>query len=734
MTQPISHTIRNFNPFSTYREVKKDGREYLVVNGVAIVEGVLNKYFVPFEEFGAFEKDWDGVPLVLRHPKQNNGSARVPHPDVPVIGNFYSASLDSTNRRMTGEYWFDKATLLAFDEGKKIHNDILAGKMIETSTGYYAGLEQNPGDFKGITFIGIQRNIHPDHIAVLPDEVGACSIKDGCGINRNSSVVSNCDGCPCKNGAVQNMTGNMPAEGKAMYERVYKEAREAGDSEEVAAKKAWGACKKAGWHKKGDEWVKANYAIYTNEDDGMGAESKSMIAFMLPEDVREQIREKFPFITDEVYNSLHLTLAYLGETPDVDMVRSLWSMFEAADYQTPVQGKVQGLARFISADDDQDAFVLTFDSPDIHQLHRSLTNTLGWRGVRLPSEHGFIPHITLAYIGKDDELPANTFEPFDLAVTGIALVNGDDVMLNVPFTGGGMIALNHGGDRHKNGTDQSVHGGGNGKSSWKEGYSKHGAGFAIIRDSSGLVESATSEPANLRREKDVINWFMEHGLTDDDFSKIEHTYKNGQYILSLRKNTQAPSLFKNMLDKLFRTQNNKENPMDKIKELLRQIANSAGWNVSFDDASKSANVTLNTAAPLSDELTGLESIVKEMGGVEKFKATLNALANIPANMQALTETVNGLGEGLKTASAMAQNAAQEAETKKANVISRLIANAACPLDETTLKGLSVMQLEKLEASIQPTSYLGLGSFVNQTTFNASDDVLGVPSMVLGAKE
>lgn len=634
MTQTLQ-SVSNYNPFKSHRIEKKNGREYLVTPGVTIVEGVLNKFLVPMEEFGAFVKDWDGVPLVLRHPKQNGGSARVPHPDVPVIGNFYGASLDSQNRRMTGEYWFDKDALLSIEEGREIYQNILDGKMVETSTGYFAHIEEIPGHHKGVSYFGVQRNIHPDHIAVLPDEIGACSIKDGCGINRNSSLYANCEGCPCKQG-VHNMTGNLPAEGKAIYEKVYKEARDAGDSEEKAAKKAWGACKKAGWHKKGDEWVKQNYAIYTNEDSGMDYASSSMIAFMLPEEVKADIKERFPFVQDDVLESLHLTMAFLGETEKLDMVKTLWAMFEAASYKGSIEGEVQGLARFISGE-DRDAFVLTFDSPHIIKLREALARELDWRGVSIPSEHGFIPHITLAYIDKDEDLPITTFEPFNLTIDRIDLVNGNSTLLSVPLSG-------------------------------------------------------------------MVN------------------------------NTQAPSLLtraESWLANIF-NQNKEKNPMDKIKELLKQIANSAGWSITFDDQAKSASATLNTAAPLSDELTGLESVVKEMGGIEKFKATMNALVGMPAALAALTETINGLGEGVKQASVMAQNAAQEAETKKSAVVARLIANAQCPLDEATLKGMSLMNLEKLEASYQPTNYAGLGGFVNMTN-TAEDDVLGLPS-VMAEKE
>lgn len=52
-------------------------------------------------------------------------------------------------------------------------------------------------------------------------------------------------------------TGNLPASGKSLFEKVYNASKKAGDSEEVAAKKAWAAVKNAGWHKdKEGKWVK----------------------------------------------------------------------------------------------------------------------------------------------------------------------------------------------------------------------------------------------------------------------------------------------------------------------------------------------------------------------------------------------------------------------------------------------------------------------------------------------
>lgn len=637
--------ITNFNPFSTYRTTTKNGKNYLVVNGVSIIEGVLNKYFVSMDEFGAFVSDWNGVPLVLRHPKENNGSARVPIPDVPVIGNFYGAMLDSDNRRLIGEYWFDETALLATNEGKDIYDSILAGKIIETSTGYYANLENNPGNYNGLPYIGIQREIHPDHIAVLPDEIGACSIRDGCGINRNSDqllqsnktkscVTANCGECTMK---IANMTGNLPVEGKAIYEKVYKKAIDDGDDEKTAAKKAWGACKRAGWHKKDDEWIKKNYAIYENADDAIDISSKSMIAYNLPDDLRKKIKEIFPFIKDEIYNNLHLTLAFLGETAEVNIIRTLQSMFDVAEYQNKVEGQIQGLARFISGG-DQDVFVLTYDSPDLPELHRKLSQELIWKGVRIPGEHGFIPHITLAYIGKDDDLPSNTFTPFGMTITDIELVNGGQTFIKVP-----------------------------------------------LQEMNGIGQAPSHN-----------NWLVNQ----------------------------------------FARKPKKENKlMDEIKAMVQKILNSVGWNVQFDDAAKNASATQNITSP-SPTLTGLESVINKLGGVEKFAELLVNLQAIPASVQALSTAVKGIETSVQAASQMAQNLASAAETEKKEIVARLVANDACPLDEATLNGINMDSLRKLEQSYLPTNYAAMGGFVpNSSTNIDAEDVLPLPSYVdaTGAK-
>ena len=185
--------ISNRNVFTTFREETIGGIEYIICNGVPLVEGVLNGRYVSAKEFGAFPSDWNDVPIVMRHPKKNGGVARVPFPDVPPVGRFYNAKLDGT--RLTGEFWLDKNKLMSTDEGEVILMKIKSSHPIEISTGYFAESLPKTGKFNGLEYGLVDTNLHADHIALLPDDIGACSVKDGCGLNRNNGESSqdNCE-------------------------------------------------------------------------------------------------------------------------------------------------------------------------------------------------------------------------------------------------------------------------------------------------------------------------------------------------------------------------------------------------------------------------------------------------------------------------------------------------------------------------------------------------------------
>lgn len=161
--------------------------DYLVAPTIALVEGILNGELVLAEEVGMYPDAWAGIPVVVpSHPLDDDGlpaTANAPETLAEIqIGSFFNPEMDGDKLR--GELWIDVAKAKAVVRGIEAINLLEAGKAIEISTAYFRDLEEVAGERDNEEFVGISRNIRPDHIAVLLDSVGACSWEDGCGVPR----------------------------------------------------------------------------------------------------------------------------------------------------------------------------------------------------------------------------------------------------------------------------------------------------------------------------------------------------------------------------------------------------------------------------------------------------------------------------------------------------------------------------------------------------------------------
>lgn len=169
-----------------------DGREYAVVPATIIVQGVLNGELVPADEMAEFAERWNGRPVPLRHP--TNGTGEYISSNDPavieqhVIGTIFNAEF--LGDRVRAEMWIDTAKVARLGgEAVATLQRLDAGDVVEVSTGYYAHFEEGAGTFNGQAYTGIQRNLVPDHVALLPDEVGACSVANGCGAGRFNAAT-----------------------------------------------------------------------------------------------------------------------------------------------------------------------------------------------------------------------------------------------------------------------------------------------------------------------------------------------------------------------------------------------------------------------------------------------------------------------------------------------------------------------------------------------------------------
>ena len=177
----------------TVRQETFQGRDFTVVPVIAIVEGVLQAANSPQPELvRASEFDpasWNGRPITFGHPAIGetlvSASASPEVFEQVAVGTiFNSVIIDGTKLRV--EAWIDnKKVEEQGDEAIATFARILAGEAVEVSTGYFADSIQEEGRFDGEKFEAVQSDIKPDHLAILVgDDIGACSLEDGCGTNR----------------------------------------------------------------------------------------------------------------------------------------------------------------------------------------------------------------------------------------------------------------------------------------------------------------------------------------------------------------------------------------------------------------------------------------------------------------------------------------------------------------------------------------------------------------------
>lgn len=171
-----------------------DGVEHLVIPCIAIKEGVLNNIFYSASELETFASTWNGVPIPVNHPMDDTGISITANStlceDTVNIGRFYNVEWDSALLALKGEIWLNlgKAKKLGYAH---ITERLEKGEVMEVSTGLYGNTTECKGTYNNVSYDYTISNIRPDHLALLPNDIGACSIKDGCGAMRTNSDATN---------------------------------------------------------------------------------------------------------------------------------------------------------------------------------------------------------------------------------------------------------------------------------------------------------------------------------------------------------------------------------------------------------------------------------------------------------------------------------------------------------------------------------------------------------------
>lgn len=157
-----------------------------------------------------------------------------------------------------------------------------------------------------------------------------------------------------------------------------------------------------------------------------------MLAFYLPPKVASQLYTlvEAAGVTPVEPEAMHLTLLFMGDTNSyddgerMDIQQSVQRFIDGQG--VAIDGIVSGIGRFNTDEDsDTNALYASFDSPDLPVFRQGLFAAVAWN-LATEQQHGFTPHITLAYIPADAPMPDIQLPVLDVSFDTLTLAWGDE--------------------------------------------------------------------------------------------------------------------------------------------------------------------------------------------------------------------------------------------------------------------------------------------------------------------
>jgi hypothetical protein len=167
---------------------KDDGSQVMHVPIASLVgDTVLNWYLVPTQAMALTVSNWIGKPVTINHPPDDDEEAvAFLNDDANVIGRIIDSKIVNGKLVHMAELPYPGDTA----SKKAITAALLGGTIMEVSTGYFAWPEDREGSVQGRSFTQVHHDIAPDHLAILPNGLGACSVAAGCGTLRANSMTT----------------------------------------------------------------------------------------------------------------------------------------------------------------------------------------------------------------------------------------------------------------------------------------------------------------------------------------------------------------------------------------------------------------------------------------------------------------------------------------------------------------------------------------------------------------
>lgn len=170
------------------RREKRNGRDVVIVPSATLPDGVImNKIKYPADEIEKGFMTLNDTLAPFGHPTVNGDFVSASHPTGLAVS--YIGAHNENVRREKGRVLIDKVIDVEVanqsPNGKAVMAAIDAGRPVHTSTGLMCSLDEPDGD----DHEHIARNMYFDHDAILLNEEGAATPKQGVGMMVNGKQI-----------------------------------------------------------------------------------------------------------------------------------------------------------------------------------------------------------------------------------------------------------------------------------------------------------------------------------------------------------------------------------------------------------------------------------------------------------------------------------------------------------------------------------------------------------------
>lgn len=168
-----------------------DGRKHIVVPVAMLEEGIWKsngvKTLYRKPELARSTSTFDHKPIVVYHPKKKGKRITACDPNIlntRKVGIMLQTTQDD---KLRTEAWIDPEAADRVD--KRIMRAVNERKVMEMSTGLFAD-DDGPGEYNGEEYDNEATNIVGDHLALLPDKIGAYPVAKGGGFMRCNEATN----------------------------------------------------------------------------------------------------------------------------------------------------------------------------------------------------------------------------------------------------------------------------------------------------------------------------------------------------------------------------------------------------------------------------------------------------------------------------------------------------------------------------------------------------------------